>query len=736
MVRGSGKAASLGARSQVVRRESQSWRSTLRTFGRSFAHLAALSAFAVAQPLFNLLGESPDFFAVRGSSRWDIVLFALAVVLVPPVALVLLEAAASLVSWALQRVLHLVFVAGLAAVVIVQALERATDVSSTNTLVALAALLGAVVALLYWRFPPARSFLTVLSPAPIFFLAYFLFVSPVSQLTLGGDPDVALANTRAQAPVVMVVFDEFPVSSLLDETGEIDAARYPNFAELAAGSTWFRNTSTVSYSTTQAVPAMLTGLRPTGGRAPVFSSHPRNLFTLLGGDYRMNVVETYTRLCPKVVCSSPPPAAAVLEEPASLYSDVGIVYLHLLAPPRLEETLPPITQDWMNFGREEDEDVGKLLDEALTEAAGKRPQAPEQYHSVHTRLYKRFVESIRPTDEPSLNFAHVFFPHGPWWHFPSGSQSSIGPAPAPGLDGPKDLWKGRFLTHQAYQRHLLQVGFVDRLIGDLLDRLRETDMYDESLVVVTADHGVSFRPGESRRGATQVTLPDIAFVPLFVKQPGQEQGEVVDYHVEILDVLPTIAEALGITMPWRINGRSALQDPRRGTVRVRTRPREAADGETEAPFATVVQRQEAAISRKATLFGVGDWARLFAVDPHRDLRGRLVETLDVVGSSADRATIDHEATRRLAASMPVGLPFVPSPLQGHVTGAGARPGRPLALVVNGRVAALATTYAASGGVRFSALPPESAFQNRRNVISFYWVDGPVGAARLTRLRSG
>jgi hypothetical protein len=261
-------------------------------------------------------------------------------------------------------------------------------------------------------------------------------------------------------------------------------------------------------------------------------------------------------------------------------------------------------------------------------------------------------------------------------------------------------------------------------------------MYDESLVVVTADHGVSFRPGESRRGATQVTLPDIAFVPLFVKQPGQQQGEVVDYHVEIHDVLPTIAEALGVTMPWRINGRSALQDPGRGTVRVRTRPREAADGETEAPFATVVQRQEAAISRKATLFGVGDWARLFAVDPHRDLRGRPVETLDVVGSSADRATTDHEATRRLAASKPVGLPFVPSPLQGHVTGAGARPGRALALVVNGRVAALATTYAGSGGVRFSALPPESAFVNRRNVISFYWVTGAAGAARLTRLRSG
>ena len=61
-------------------RETDPQRSTLRTLGVGFAHLAALSAFAVAQPLFDLLGESPDFFAVRGSTRWDIVVFALAVV--------------------------------------------------------------------------------------------------------------------------------------------------------------------------------------------------------------------------------------------------------------------------------------------------------------------------------------------------------------------------------------------------------------------------------------------------------------------------------------------------------------------------------------------------------------------------------------------------------------------------------------------------------------------------------
>jgi Sulfatase len=715
----------------VLRRGNDLQRSTLRTLGVAFAHLAALSAFAVAQPLFDLLGESPDFFAVRGSSRWDIVLFALAVVLVPPAALFAVEALAGLVSEQLRQALHLVFVGGLAGVVLVQVLERTTDLRSTRVLLALAALLGAGVALLYWRAPPFRTLLSVLAAAPLAFLIYFLFGSTVSDLTLADDPDVALANVQARAPVVLVVLDEFPVSSLLDGDGEVDAERYPHFAELAEGSTWFRHASTVSYSTTQAVPAILTGVRPEEAKPPVFASHPRNLFTLLGGEYRPNVVETYTRLCPDVVCGDS--AGGVPgEEPASLYSDAGIVYLHLLAPPRLEEGLPPISGRWMNFGREE-ERTDDLLAEALKEAPRKRRRAGERFHDVHTRAYARFLDAIEPGSGPSLNFAHVFFPHGPWSYFPSGSQSSLGPTPAPGRDPQADRWEGRFVTLQAYQRHLLQVGYVDRLLGDLLERLRETGMYDRSLVVVTADHGMSFREGESGRIASQANLEDVAFVPLFVKQPGQERGEVVDHHVETIDVLPTIAEVLGFRIPWRVDGRNALEDPGRGTIRVRTRPEP--DGEASAPLAELALAQEEAVERKVALFGEGAWESLFAAVPHPALLGRRADEL-AAGSTDDRASIDHELTRELLARVEPGLPFVPSPLHGHVEGDGARTGRTLAVAVNGTIATLTTIFRASGEQRFSALAPESAFRTGRNTVEFFWVDGAAGAEELTRLEPG
>src|ERR671934_1179771 len=89
------------------------------------AHLLALSAFALAQPLLDILGKNAAFFAVRGSPPHEIVLFALAVTFALPATLLALELLAGLVSRAFGEALHLVFVAGLAAVIVLHALTKA-----------------------------------------------------------------------------------------------------------------------------------------------------------------------------------------------------------------------------------------------------------------------------------------------------------------------------------------------------------------------------------------------------------------------------------------------------------------------------------------------------------------------------------------------------------------------------------------------------------------------------------
>ena len=112
----------------------------------------------------------------------------------------------------------------------------------------------------------------MLAAAPALFLALFLLASPVTELVLPGDTDVATADVREGAPVVMVVFDELPTTSLLDRDGGIDRERYPSFAELAERSTWYSQATTVFDSTTHAVPAILDGRRAEEGSLPTSPS--------------------------------------------------------------------------------------------------------------------------------------------------------------------------------------------------------------------------------------------------------------------------------------------------------------------------------------------------------------------------------------------------------------------------------------------------------------------------------
>ena len=62
-----------------------------------FAHLAVLSCFAIAQPLFDLLWDNPEFFAARGAPSFDVISFGVLAILLPPLIGIALELLAGLV---------------------------------------------------------------------------------------------------------------------------------------------------------------------------------------------------------------------------------------------------------------------------------------------------------------------------------------------------------------------------------------------------------------------------------------------------------------------------------------------------------------------------------------------------------------------------------------------------------------------------------------------------------------
>jgi Sulfatase len=291
---------------------------------------------------------------------------------------------------------------------------------------------------------------------------------------------------------------------------------------------------------------------------------------------------------------------------------------------------------------------------------------------------------------------------------------------------PSTVWgPNQWLVAQADQRHLLQLACTDRLLGKFLRRLRALGIYDRSVIVVTADQGVSVQAGQSRRSVDPehpTTLADLAFVPLFFKRPGQQHGAVVDTHVRTLDIGATIADVLDIKIPWRVDGRSFFRPGHSPEVNFLT-----GRGWAHADVHALARQRANTVRRKAALFGGG----LLRVGPHPELLGRRVSTVHVMPAAA-RASIDGQVAALLR-SLPADSEIQPAQMMGSIRGPGAAENRQLAVAVNGRLAAVTYTYREGSTVRYSAMAPESAFHPGRNDVGLYWIAQTRGTLALESL---
>ena len=625
-------------------------------------------------------------------------LFALVVTLVPPALLTLLVWLADKAGFG--EALQLVFVGLLAAAILLPPIGDLLGGSAIAVPVAL--LVGAGLATLYARAAPVRSFISVLSPAPLLFLVLFLFISPVSELVLPeGGAEAVAGESGSKTPVVMVVFDELPATSLMDARGRIDASRYPAFASLAQDATWYRTATTVAGRTTEAVPAMLTGRKPREGDLPIAADHPQSLFTLLSRSHRFHVVEPITDVCPTDLCAEDRPGMA--DRLTSLAKDLRVVSLHLLLPDDLDEELPPIDRDWQGF---ENEAIGPRAN---------REQRRRFIEEVFERIGNddppaRFEETIKaigePGSRPPLVFLHTSIPHIPWHFTPEGKRYETGVSLPGVIDG---TWVGpQWLADQGFQRHLLQTEYTDKLLGDLLGRMRETGLYDRALLVVLADHGVSFKAGDRRRRPTPTNVHDVANVPLLIKLPGQEEGGIEDTAVRTIDVLPTIAKELGLELREPVDG--VPVDERDADPGNEIDVPDSWELGTTADFGTILrQRRERLRDERSLLEPAGYDA--WRMGPRPDLIGRRARATE-----AGDGTVELEDPGQFG-DVDLDAALLPIWVSGSVT---ALPGgSDLAIVVNGRVAA--TTKVDRG--HFGALVPPGVLLAGSNRVEVLEIDG-------------
>ena len=689
----------------------------MRPLLRNGLHLAVLSAFAFAQPLFDLLGKEPAFWAAHDSTRWEIVGFALLLVFGPALVLVLIEALAGLAGERVRDGLHLVFVALLASIVALTFVRGPAEDMRAGLVLLISLAIGIGLALLYARTEGVRSFLSVLGIAPLLFLFLFLFTSESSKLVTKGTAEAFSVKGARQPPIVFVTYDAFDVKLLQGSDGEIDAERYPNFAALAKDATWYRNASTVHENTVFAVPAILDGNVPEKGTEPIATDHPNNLFSLLGKTYEMNVAEEATSLCPPDVCTKTN-RKGFGDRMETLAEDVSLVWQYLVYPERSRQRLPQITDRWAGFREQE-------VSAAQTE--GDKPSAAKILQNLSSGRVGRYRRALRritkPSGRPQLNFLHTFFPHEPRQYLPGGEEYQSGPDPDPSLDGPPS-YDNEWLTHQAEQRTVLQAVWTDRLLGELVDRLKRLGIYDDTLIVLTADHGESFdvkatpappfTPGKLgfRRAVSKDNIEDIASIPLFVKYPGRPRGEVDERFVRTIDVLPTIADELGIKMPFKPDGRSLRDKSYRGADVIKVE-RTAEAAVTMDPREWV-KRREASVERRIGLLGEGDVERAYRLGPNAGLIGSAAPA----GAGGTRGV--QEPQRFADVSRETG--FLPAHVAGRL---GLEPGSEIAVALNGTVVAVGETFKPIGKykVDWSVMLPPRAFRDGRNRLDVHEVSG-------------
>ncbi len=493
-------------------------------------------------------------------------------------------------------------------------------------------------------------------------LAFALTLAAGYSVQATARPVASPGDAKANGtPVVLVVFDELPTATLINAQGRIDAHRFPGFAALARGSTWYRENTTVADFTGRAVPAIFTGNSPDKETLPVASAQPNSLFSLLGGQYRFHVQEAITQLCPPRFCAG----------------------------------------------------KGARASSAVAEFIEERFRHPDPVG------LERFIDRI-PASRSTLTVLHAALPHEPFQFLPSGQRYARIVLTWPNIRKDPGWVIGKGGIASVLQRHMLQTGLTDRLLRRLLKRLKRTGLWNRAIVVVTADHGMSFKPKAMRRIADRGNLGEVANPPLFIRYPGGEgAGTVSKVHSRTIDILPTLAQQLELPVPFETLGQPISQRRPGGSLTVQAGNRKV----VRAPLSRMIAQRRAAVKRRDRWLGRAGLGRL---GPRSDLIGtRPSRTL-----RADRASFELEVPRRYSDYRP-GRDTLPAFITGSVHG--LRPGSPVAVAVNGRIVGVTYTFRFKGEIRFGLAAVHHRLRCGPNSVALYEIRPNRMRVRIHRL---
>ena len=180
-------------------------------------------------------------------------------------------------------------------------------------------------------------------------------------------------------------------------------------------------------------------------------------------------------------------------------------------------------------------------------------------HYPAEQSFQNALEYLKEHRNGAFVWIHLWEPHYPYWpdeiDLDRFAPTVISPPSfinRPYTPG-QQTWVDQLRTR--YDQYLVS---VDRKFGNFLDELDKMGILEQSLLVVTSDHGESFEQGFIGHTTNNVN-EGISRVPLLIHRPGQKESLRVETLASHLDIAPTILDILGIPASADLAGESLMK---------------------------------------------------------------------------------------------------------------------------------------------------------------------------------
>ena len=201
---------------------------------------------------------------------------------------------------------------------------------------------------------------------------------------------------------------------------------------------------------------------------------------------------------------------------------------------------------------------------------------PERLHPTHW-MGEMAIDFLRNDDRPEpfylkVSFARPHSPYDPPERFMKMYEDAAIPKAVVGewagryaarSSDRDDLWHGDLGPEQvrrSRQGYYGSISFIDEEIGRIFKTLEDLGIYDETLILFTADHGDM--TGDHNLWRKSYAYEASARIPMLMRWPtglvAAERGQVSAHPTELRDVLPTFLDVAGALEPEKFEGRSLL----------------------------------------------------------------------------------------------------------------------------------------------------------------------------------